>query len=304
MAFNVSDADIIANSFNKYIVSPLNAFGIGGFVFDVEGETSVTLTTEITDHFVEDGTTIQDHIAVKPKRVTLKNYVGELTYKQYGKSSASEFIEKAVQKLTTVSAYLPKITDMAKQVWENKGSLESLSGVSGLINNAELGSINKVSDLYASVKNMVGPQTKQAQAYMFFKAMMEGKILTSVQTPFEFMSNMAIESITAVQEEGSKYISSFSVTLKEIRTAELLEAAEATYIKDISGKIDDPITWNDPIAWNGVKNMSPVTAVQNTQPKVLGNIQGIDLSDPRRYAKYYENQRILMSPAPPLPGSL
>ena len=50
------DIDIakITNNFDKFIVRPLNAFGLGGFIFDIEGDATVNLNTEITDHFTED----------------------------------------------------------------------------------------------------------------------------------------------------------------------------------------------------------------------------------------------------------
>ena len=40
-----------------------------------------------------------------------------------------------------------------------------------------------------------------------------------IQTPWEFMTSMAIESVVAIQPENSQWISDFSVTLKEIRIA-------------------------------------------------------------------------------------
>lgn len=211
--------DVLADGLNKYIVRPLNAFGLGGFVFDIEGETSLSLTTEITDHFLEDNTTIQDHIAIKPKKVTLRNYVGELVFRQDEEITAS--IQKVVQKLTVLNSFLPTLSRAASQINDTVRA-DDLSGAS--FENITLESINKATDYWAFAKNISPPINKQEQAYLYFKALMEGKFLVSLQTPFEFLNNMAIESVLAEQSEKTKSVSSFTITLKQIRTASLLNA--------------------------------------------------------------------------------
>ncbi len=41
---------------------------IGAFVFDYAGEVSSELHADITDHYTEDNTVVQDHIALNPIR--------------------------------------------------------------------------------------------------------------------------------------------------------------------------------------------------------------------------------------------
>lgn len=224
MAIEYSDIAAFSANVNQYLVRPINAFGIGGFVFDIEGETTVNLSTEITDHFVEDATTIQDHIAIKPKKLTLKSYVGELVYRQ--DDTTDTFVQKVARKLTEVSSYLPLLTSMSQQALDVK---ENGLDAQVLKNPLSSKTINRVTDYWAFVKNMMSSASKQQQAYMYFKALMESKMLVSVQTPFEYMNRMAIESITAIQQEGEKYVSDFSITLKEIRTASLLMAPSDVY---------------------------------------------------------------------------
>lgn len=250
-----------ANAFSNYIVRPLNSFGLGGFVFDNEGETTVNLATEITDHFVEDSTTIQDHIAIKPKKVTLKSYVGELVYRQ--DESTDTFVQKAVQKLTTLNEFLPEMTSMAEQALkirdeDIKFDLKSIDTA------LSAKTINRVTDYWSYIKNMAGGfESRQQQAYMYFKALMEQKMLVSVQTPFEYMNRMAIESITAIQAENSKYISDFSITLKEIRTASLLATPKNKYTTEkVSVDTSDP--------------MQGRAMAQNADDINLGSVQGID----------------------------
>lgn len=206
------DASLISNNFNKYIVSPLNAFGLGGFVFDNEDESKINLSADITDHYSESNVAIQDHIAVKPKKVTLRNFVGELVHRRDNTTNTT--VQQVVRKLTILDSFLPQLSDAASQardlfLTENSeldaGELSFDSAVRG------------ATDLYSLVQNLSPPTKRQQQAYMFFKALMEQKIIVSVQTPFEFMNNMAIESIEAIQPPDTQDISEFAITLKEIR---------------------------------------------------------------------------------------
>lgn len=208
----LNDLSDISSNFTKYVVSPLAAFGIGGFVFDVEGDTTVNLTSEITDHYTEENTPIQDHISVKPKKVTLRNYVGELVY--YRDQQSTTQIQNLAQKLTIIGGFLQSLTAAATQA---KNLFEASNA-----NSLDIGAVtSQAANLWSLVKNIIPPTQKQAQAYMYFKALQEQKILMSVQTPYEFMSSMAIESVIANQSEESKYVSSFSITLKQIRTVEV-----------------------------------------------------------------------------------
>lgn len=201
--------DDITTALQNYIVAPLNAFGLGGFIFDVEGESVATLSADITDHYTEDNRALQDHIAIKPKRITLKGYVGELLSKPTENNAS--FLQTVPQKLTELSAFLPTLSAAATQI--ESAIADPLASVLTLTSAA---------NIYSVVKNSlsaVGPQSKQQNAYAYFQALQSQGILMGVQTPWEFIANMAIETITAIQDDTTKYITDFSVTFKQIRIA-------------------------------------------------------------------------------------
>jgi hypothetical protein len=206
----------IKNSLDKYIVRPFNQFGFGGFVFDIEEDASITLSNDITDHFTEDNTTIQDQIAIKPKRVVLKNFIGELTDIVQGEFQAQA--QRVIQKLTILSALLPAITASTEQ------SMDAIDGAKRT-ENFGIDSIADASggflNLFALTKNLLPPVTKQEQTYLYLKALRDQKILVGLQTPFEFMPNMAIETIVAKQDGTTRFVSDFTITLKEIRFAQV-----------------------------------------------------------------------------------
>lgn len=205
----------VGSALQSYIVSPTAAFGIGGFVFGIDGEDEVALTAEITDHYAEDNTVLNDGIAIKPKRFTLRSYVGE----QQTLASASQpsILEQVAQKLTVITSMLPAVSAAESQV----GAL--LAGGTSNLNFSSL--VSSGANIYAMVKNLITPTTGQAAAYAYFQALFKMKILMSVQTPYEFITNMAIESVIARQDEDTKNMSHFIIVLKEFRMAQTLVAA-------------------------------------------------------------------------------
>jgi hypothetical protein len=204
--------DTISADMQAFVVAPIAAFGLAGFLFDIDAETQVQLQADITDHYTEDNRALQDHIAIKPKRVTLRGYVGEVVYST---QSNNAFVPKMAQKLTAFTSYIPALSSAATQIKEvlTTGALPSFDTA-----------IKDTSNIYALTKNLLnanGKTTKQTNAYNYFRALMQQGVLTSIQTPWEYMTNMAIESIMVVQGEDSVSVSEFEIRYKEIRIAKV-----------------------------------------------------------------------------------
>lgn len=210
--------DELIAGIQNYVVAPLNAFGLGGFVFDVQGEAHAQLGADITDHYTEDNRALQDHIAIKPKRITLKGYVGELVYAPNGGSPTSA-LQQVTQKLTTISGYLPVLSAAATQAQQALANPTS----STLTLNSIEGALPSAANIYGLVKNALGAfgdMQNQQNAYNYFDSCRQQAILMGIQTPWEFLTNMAVETIEAIQYEESIFISDFSVTFKQIRIAQ------------------------------------------------------------------------------------
>lgn len=204
-----SNLQKVSEGFNRYVVTPALDFGIAGFVFDVEGETVQEYSNEITDHYIEDNSVVQDHIASRPLKVTLKGYVGELTFKE---ESVGNILQDVGERLVTLDSYLPELTAQATQTYrvlENASEFNLEQDLDG------------ISDLYSTIRNLDPTASKQQRAYLYFKSLKEQRVLMSIQTPFEFLEDMAIESIFARQGEATNTIAEFQVTFKQIRTASL-----------------------------------------------------------------------------------
>ena len=194
----------------KYAVSPVVNLGIAGLAFDIFEEHKVELQSDITDHFVEDNTAIQDQIANRPLKFTLRGFVGELIDERADPKST---VQELTEKITTINAYIPVITGAARQVntlIQNRNSNDVEANIDATIGTGV--------DLFKAYKELNPPDTRQAKAYNFFRALRDAKQLVGVDTPFGFVPNMAIENIVATQGDNA-YITDFSITLKQIRTA-------------------------------------------------------------------------------------
>jgi hypothetical protein len=204
----IDNANSINNLVNKFVVTPIVNMGIAGFAFDIFEEHKSEQTADITDHFVEDNSTRQDHIAIKPTKFTLRGFVGELVDDS---NNAKNQITQLAEKLTIINSYIPVVTNFAKQV-DKTITTNKESTSSNLEQNIGLGV-----DLFQAYKQLNPPDTKQAKAYNFFKALFLSKILVSVETPYGFISDYAIENVVAIQGDN-RFISDFTVVLKEFRT--------------------------------------------------------------------------------------
>jgi hypothetical protein len=194
---------------NKYILKPILSKGIGGFVFDYESDTQVNLDAEITDHYTEDNTAIQDHIAIRPAKVTLRGFVSELA--QAKDTGVSGALSEINSRLETVEAYLGNYTP---------GMVQGLQKAITATQNA----VNTIDQTVNRIENIVGlftapGQTKQERAYQELEQLLQTKQIVTLETPYKYFDLMAIESITFIQPDDNRYQSDISVTLKQIRYA-------------------------------------------------------------------------------------
>lgn len=200
-----NSASLIANVANQYIVSANGAPpGISGFVFDILDIEEVAAESDITDHYIETNSAIQDHIAQKPIKFTLKGYVGELK-KIFDNQQTSVFSE--IAGLLPVSALLPNFNVQDAQVYTEIASAAAQA-------QSAIAAIASVSSL---IPQLVGSLNYQQQAYSIFFGLWQNRTLCTVQTPFGLLTNMAIESLRPSQSGDTKFVSTFSIIFKQIQ---------------------------------------------------------------------------------------
>lgn len=225
-----------AVSASQSFVGGLGTLGINGFVFDIAEECEVSLESEITDHYVEDGTAVQDHIALRPERVTLRGYVGEIVYNTGGDKG---FVRRAAEKLTTVASYLPVVSNYANKIYNdiakiNLGSDSVFTSIEKLFNVG--------GDVYKAYRDINIPQDKQGEAFIYFEALRNSRKLLTVQTPYRYYTDMAIETVKIIQDAQSRDGSDIEVTLKKIRFAQVTTSTQfslASRLEQMASKVID-----------------------------------------------------------------
>jgi hypothetical protein len=207
----LNNADIANNLTNKFIVSPVFNLGIAGFVFDIPKETRIRLESESTDHYAEDNSALQDHIALKPIIIETGGFVSEL---KYTVADPKDEIQELVERLTTINAFIPPLTEAARSTRDaintaqtETNSLDTLGATT-----------NSAIDIYKAYKDINPPDTEQARIFNFFKALRDARQLVAIDSPWGFYNNLEIRSLNAVQSQDTKSVTDFSLTLKEFRT--------------------------------------------------------------------------------------
>lgn len=207
---NVRGQDYLDTLTNKFILKPKIAQGIGGFLFDYEGEDSLHFQAEITDHYAEDNKVINDHIAIKPTKITLHGYVGELVQKKpFGITGILNSIQSRLTSLPgLLGTYTPAaIQKLSKVVTQTQNTISNINQ-----------SIGKIQNIVGLFTNSSPGQTNQQNAYNWLYGLFVTKQVFTVDTPYTYFDNMVIESLSIVQGEETKSWSDITVTLKQIRT--------------------------------------------------------------------------------------
>jgi hypothetical protein len=188
-------------------------------LFHYEGEQTVALESDITDHYIEDNTTIQDQWALKPETITTHGFIGELNDVAPGALAA---VQAVADKLTVIDAYTPGLSAtallayneafQAYQLAQNaaNSAVAAWSSLSGTGGESVIGAQGLI---------LQPNQTKQQVAFQQFYGYWRSRTLFTVQTPWAVFQNMAIKSLRAIQDAETNVITDFEVTFKMIRTA-------------------------------------------------------------------------------------
>lgn len=220
--------------------------GISGFIFDLNGEDTTDLESDITDHYVENNSAIQDQWALKPEIVTVRGEVCELV--AYNVAEQARIIAKAQNQMPLVGQFIPALTQSAQQ----QAAQASTS------NAEQTASVTSTNSLYQYYQNQGGQppnQTKQTQVFGYFYQLWKGRQLGTVETPYGYWTNMAIQSIKVVQPESTRDKSEYTVVFKKIRTA----SDNTITLGQLAGRAEAS---RSPVTPNGTLGQTALTASQ------------------------------------------
>ncbi len=204
-----------------------------GFLFNISGEEILNLTSDITDHFIENNTSLQDQIALKPETFTVTGYVGELN------NVTPKFLEplkEASERLSLLSPFLPVISSSALIAYNTAAQLYATA------QKAQNSAISVIDLLSGNEGEKT--QTAQQKAFRQFYNWWQNHQLFSVQTPWAIMTDMAIMSLRITQTEDTRMISDIEVTFKKLRFAKTITTKKITRKSGRSSALAAPVSEN------------------------------------------------------------
>ena len=182
--------------------------GIAGFLLDLSEEDTSELESDITDHFIENNTPIQDHIALRPETITVTGRVAELV-----KSTPT------ISPVQAIPETLPLIEELKPEFTADQQTQQAVVATTKTEDAAAVESSQSLFGYYRNQAKQQSAQTKQSYVYNYFYQLWKGRQLFSVETPWGIFENMAIQSASAKQGAESRSVTEFSITFKKIRTA-------------------------------------------------------------------------------------
>ncbi len=217
--FSNSPANTIGYQPQNTVGQPVNPPAL---IFHYEGEQSVLLESDITDHYVENNSTIQDQIALRPETITTHGFIGELT--DAPPNSVLAALQIAANSLQLVNGFVPQLTQTAQESYNQalfayntaknlvNAASSAFSSIAGKSGEAVIGS--------GVLSNTALPnQGKQQIYFQQFYQYYNTRTLFTVQTPWAVFQNMAIKTLRAIQDAETNTITDFEITFKSIRFA-------------------------------------------------------------------------------------
>jgi len=211
----ISDARSYLDNKANTLLSPKSVKGITGFLFDIEDSDSIRLDWDITDHYTESNSFLNDHKVKKPIIITLSGFIGELVY--VGKQGVEGAVQEISNRLETVEAYLGDATPGAVQ--EIQRVVQQAQSAVSAINQT----LDKAQNIIGFFDGEGPEESAQQKAFRQLAALGD-EVLLSVQTPWEFYDDMTIQAISFSQDGTTNGISDVSVTLKQLRISKIKTA--------------------------------------------------------------------------------
>lgn len=209
----------------KAVVNILSATGIAGFKFHIPETEIVKFENDITDHYVDTNTAVQDHIAQKPITITLTGLVGDYFYSN---NKLEDLVALIIPTMTLVKEFLPEIRNATSFLKLRKYNQETKLTADGQIA-AGLDAVKykfNAMDLFTLFQSLYKLKSAQTRAFIFFECMWKSRALFSVETTWKRYDNMVIQSLQPKRDKNAD-ITEFSITFKQISfTQTLTETAE------------------------------------------------------------------------------
>lgn len=200
------------------VVSVLSNTGIAGFKFHLPESEQIKLQSEITDHYTDSNTVIQDHVARKPVYITLRGLQGDFFYSV---NKIEDTLALVVPTMTLCKQFIPKISNATVQTklkWAKyQKSLETAKEANkkmSLLDKTKEGwqTLNGV-DLFRLFQEVYKLKSAQTRAFFYLEAMWQSNKPFTVETTWRRYDNAMIENLIVLRDKNAD-ITDFTVTFK------------------------------------------------------------------------------------------
>lgn len=193
----MADTIILSAGVEKKEIPPIHYF------FSIIQGDEINGECDITDHFVENNSAVQDHVSLKPREFIVRGLIGEKVYNR-DDLKYTGIVETALDKLGPVSAFLPKVSNYAQTVINATSYVES--------------SAKRYVSTYEKVFKNKTQTVMQEKVYQTLEECRQNRTLMTLYidnvSKFE---NLLIKSVRLTQDD-SIYHSQLIVELKEYRS--------------------------------------------------------------------------------------
>jgi hypothetical protein len=221
---------------NLALVTPLLNYGYGPvsaidgtplanpWLFTYEGENTVDLEAEVTDHYLEDNSTVNQHVALKPELITVHGFKGEVE-NMLPLQGPAGFLAQAV--LGAVTDFQPSFSKSAQNVINQAAQAYQQAQV---LANAAVGAWNTVSGntgptvIGSEGVEFTNPNQNKQQAlftqiYGYWRQQISQTtpVFFNVQTPWAIFTPCVLMKVRAIQPEDTDELTDFYLTFKMIR---------------------------------------------------------------------------------------
>lgn len=198
------------------------------FVFDLKKEYKMTLSSDITDHYVEDNVAIQDHIGLKPIILDVVGCISEINLidtksdiKKESENGIFNSLDSYLNRMGSLTSFAPNIVNQALDIYNS--AKFAYATVNKLINTGKNSSGSGL-DYTEAYNEDVIKQTKQFEWISWFKTQWEKRASFSIVTPYEVLTDMYIMELSASQPENTRYVTNLTIRFKQIRKAVIVDS--------------------------------------------------------------------------------
>lgn len=245
--------------------------GTLAYYFDITTKEEINCNSTTTDHYLEAGYSIQDHIVHHPVRYTLSGMIAEKVHRYAGEPSAYDYVQQARtedrwRKLQTLGGLCPQLSNFAYSA-KNSGTavvnkVDSVFNMAtGMIKDTLFGFFKGFSPLIFSDQDT----TLQQKMFSQLNGLRESGQLLELRCPYGYFRNVIIEEVRVGQNE-SWSVSDITVVVKEIRVAEL-------YTQSSDNKVDNSDKTDTELQKEEEKNLGLTNSTPDDNETTLGDFE-------------------------------